>query len=232
MKIRYILSSLAIIAATSSVSASDFVSTEPAERLFNFGVRLGVNASNRTFSKDYFNTYNVNSWGTGIDAGIVLNLNMRDFFSIQPGFFFESRTGNYSYVQDYINQNNENDNFSQIGHVRTYNFVVPVMLSFRFNIADNLKWLVEAGPYAQFKLHSSDSDKIEVISQSSPSMPVAIETAKSNFTDFGAKIGTGIMVNDHYSFSIHYLAGMSNVWKAPFEGGKNKAWTFTLGYDF
>ena len=232
MNIRHFLSFIAIAAGSSTMSASDLVSTEPAEQLFNLGIRLGVNASNRTFSKDYFQTYNVNSWGTGVDAGIVLNLNMKEFFSLQPGFFFESRSGNYSYVQDYINQQNEKDSFSQMGHTRTYNFTIPVMLSFRFNIADNLKWLVEAGPYMQFKLHSTDSDKIEVISQTSPSMPVTIDTAKSNFTDFGLKIGTGIMLDDHYSFAIHYMAGGSNVWKAPYEGGKNKTWTFTLGYDF
>lgn len=231
MSLRYILTSLILSVSSAYVSAADFFSTDPADRLFNLGVRFGINTSNRTFSKDYFDIWNVNSWGTGIDAGVVLNLNMREFFSIQPGFFFESRSGNYSYVQNYVNSSNENDNYIQVGHVKTYNFVIPVMASFRFNITDNLKWLVEAGPYIQFKLHSSDADKIELIEQSAYGN-IKVSTAQSKFTDIGLKFGTGLMLDGHYSFSIHYMAGTSNVWKVPFEGGKNKAWSFTLGYDF
>lgn len=220
---------LSIFAAQSF--AADFFSTEESPRLFNFGVRLGVNASNRTFSKDYFNEWNVNSWGAGIDAGIVMNINIREYLAIQPGFFFESRSGHYAYSENYVSVANQIDNFTQLGKLRTYNFTIPVMASFRFNLADNLKWLVEAGPYVQLKLHSSDNQKIEVISQSANG---AIErgSASSKFADWGLKAGTGIMVADHYSFSIHYLAGGCDVWKEPYAGGKNKAWTFTLGYEF
>lgn len=232
MKLRHITSCLFLAASAIPSFALDFVSTEPAERLFNIGVRLGVNASNQTFSKDYFSAWNVNSWGTGMDLGVVLNLNVKEFISIQPGFFFQSRSGNYSYVEPYVNSSNEKDTYIQVGHSRSYNFLVPVMASFRFNLAHNLKWIAEAGPYAHFKLHSSDSDKIEIINQDTQGGIIKTETAKGNFTDFGLKIGTGIMLNDRYSFSIHYLAGASDVWKAPCEGGKNKAWTFTLGYDF
>ena len=125
-----------------------------------------MNASNRTFNNNYFDKWNVNSWGLRFRClGVVVNINMREFFSLQPGFFFQSRSGNYSLVEEYINNRDEKDNFIQIGDYRIYNFVIPVMASFRFSIADNLKWLVEAGPYAQFKLHATDADKIEVISQ-------------------------------------------------------------------
>lgn len=232
MRLRRILAAVTVALFPFVSVASDIISTGTPERLFNLGVRVGVNSSNRTFNKDYFQQWNVNSWGTGFDAGVVLNLNMREFFTIQPGFFFESRTGYYSYSQDLIDLDGKNDTFTQLGHLKTYSFIVPVMFSFRLNVAGNLKWILEAGPYAQFKLHSSDSDDIQVISRN-PSLNVSdVQVAKSNFTDFGAKLGTGIMLNNRYSFSIHYLAGFCDVWKRPFEGGKNKAWTFTLGYDF
>ena len=83
----------------SNAKANDFLSSEVPDELFNIGVRIGLNTSNRTFNKDFFRSWNTNSWGTGIDAGVVVNLNMRDFFALQPGFFFESRSGNYSYSQ-------------------------------------------------------------------------------------------------------------------------------------
>lgn len=232
MKSRNILAALALTLSSSPLLASDFFSTEPSERLFNLGVRVGVNTSNRTFNKNTFNAWNVNGWGTGFDAGVILNLNMREFFTIQPGFFFESRSGNYAYAQTYINNNNEEDNYTQLGDVKSYNFTIPVMVSFRFNLSDNIKWIAEAGPYLQFKLHSSDADDILVIDQPTPSSPLKMVNAKSSFSDFGFKLGSGIMVNGHYSFNIHYLAGTSNVWKAPYAGGKNKTWTFTIGYDF
>ncbi len=231
MKHKYLLAAL-LSAGTLPAFSAEFFSTEPAEQLFNFGVRLGVNASNRTFPKETFSAWNVNSWGSGFNAGVVVNLNMREYISIQPGIFFESRSGNYSYSENYVNNKNESDYFTQLGRLRTYNLIIPVMASFRFNIADNLQWLVEAGPYAQLKLHASDSNKIQVIDQPTPTSPLKLEYAKSNFADWGFKLGTGISFNQHYSFGIYYLAGCSKVWKSPLDGGLNKAWTFTLGYDF
>lgn len=211
--------------------AENFMSTEPADRLFNIGVRLGINSSNRTFGKDYFNEWNVNSWGTGMDVGAILDLNLRDFFSLQPGFFYESRSGNYAYSQTYYKLGDP-DKYSQMGHFRTYSFVVPVMASFRFNLTDNLRWIAEAGPYAQFQLHSTDNDKIVVIDpQKSPSSLVSTSVAKTQFFDFGLKIGTGFSLFKKYSLYIHYMAGGKKVWKSPHAGGHNKAWVFTLGYD-
>lgn len=233
MKFFRIFAAAVILAFAGQASAQDFLSTEPSERLFNLGVRVGLNSSNRTFSKDYFQQWNVNSWGMGFDAGVVLDLNMRDFFSLQPGFFFESRSGNYSYAQDYFDSMGEPKKFTQMGHYRSYNFIVPIMASFRFNLTERVRWIVEAGPYAQFKLHSSDGDKIQVIDSTDKSGAVAsTSVAKSQFLDVGLKIGTGFCLNRKYSINVHYLAGANKVWKAPHDGGHNKAWVFTLGYDF
>lgn len=231
MNHKHIMAAILSLGALSAYSA-DLLDTEPAEKLFNLGVRIGVNSSNRTFPSEKFSSWNVNNWGTGFNAGVVVDLNMREYISIQPGIFFESRSGHYSYSEEYVNQKNEMDYFTQLGHIRTYNLLVPVMASVKLNIADNLQWLIEAGPYVQFKLHSSDSNKIQVIDQPTPTSPLKVEYAKSNFADWGFKLGTGIRLDKHYSFSIHYLAGLGNVWKSPVEGGSNKAWTFTLGYDF
>lgn len=225
---------LAIVALFSSVnlSAQEFFSTETPEKLFNIGFRVGANISNRTFSKDYFKQWNVDSWGSGFDAGAVVSLNLRDFFSIQPGFFFESRSGSYAYAQDYFDKKGEAEKFTEMGRYRSYYFTVPVMLSMRFNLSGSLKWLVEAGPYAQVRLHSSDNDKITVIEpQESATSPLITEYAKGNNFDFGLKLGSGFMFKDKYSFYIHYLGGGCKAWKAPHEGGRNKSWVFTLGYE-
>ena len=220
MKFRKILLSIAFFLGVFSASASEseeFFSTEPADQLFTFGARLGINASNRTFPSNVFNKWNSNSWGTGIDVGAIANINFRDYLSVQPGIFFESRSGNFSYVFDDI---------YQLGHLRSYNFTVPIMGIVKFNVLEELRWLVELGPYFQFRIHSSDGNQILL-----PATIFDNRYAETNFFDFGIKIGTGLMLWNHYYFGIHYMAGMLNVWKLP-EGGKNKAWTFTLGYDF
>lgn len=233
MKTFKILTALIALLASTNMTAQDFLSAETPENLFNIGVRVGINTSNRTFGKEYFRRWNVNSWGTGVDSGVVVNLNMRDFFAIQPGFFFESRSGNYSYAQDYIDQEGETKDFTQMGHYRNYNFTIPVMASFRFNLSDNVRWIMEAGPYAQFRIHSSDGDKIQVIQpQTNAFSTVSVVSAQSNPFDFGLKIGSGLSFKNKYSLYVHYLAGGRKAWKAPHAGGHNKAWTVSLGYDF
>lgn len=225
---------LGIIALTavSLTHAQEFFSTEPAETTFGFGARLGMNASNQTFLKDAFPAWNVNSWGTGFDVGFVVDLNLRDYLTIQPGIFYESRSGNYAYAQNFFDDSGKISDFTQLGHIRSYNINIPVMASLRFNITSNLRWLVEAGPYLQMRFHNTASGKIQVIyPQASPSAPVVAKTAHTNFFDFGLKIGTGFSLYKRYSLFVHYMGGMKKVWKAPIPGGHNKAWVFTVGYD-
>lgn len=234
MKIKTLLLSL-LIASPLCTFASDFFSTEDSPRLFTFGVRAGVNASNRTFSSKIFNAWNVNSWGSGIEAGIVANLNFKDYLAIQPGVFFNSRSGNYSYAQYYINTSYEEDKAYQNGHTRSYNFTIPVLAIIRFNPIEQLKWSVEVGPYVNLNLHTSDADKILILRQVGVTIfntpRYEYYSAKTSFFDAGLKIGSGLTIKDHYYFGIHYLAGFMDAWKDP-KGGKNKSWTFTLGYDF
>lgn len=207
------------------------MNTEPAERLFSFGLRLGVNTANRTFDKKYFQQWNVNSWGSGFDAGMVVNLNFRDYFTIQPGIFYESRSGNYAYAQDYF-ANGKTEKFTEMGHYRTYNLVIPVMASFRFNLSGNVRWIAEAGPYLQLKLKSTDNDKIQVLRpQPNANSPVEADIARSHTYDAGLKIGTGFEFKRKYSINLHYLAGFREVWNAPCQGGRNKAWVATVGYE-
>lgn len=216
-----------------SAGAQEFLSAEPSGNLISLGFRVGANSSIRTFSRDYFRQWNVDSWGTGVDAGFVLDLNIRDFFALQPGVFFESRSGNYAYAQDYFDYSGEKQEFTEMGRYRTYNMVIPVMFSFRFNLSPTVRWIAEAGPYAQFMLHSTDKNKIIVPNvQPDASTQVNPAIAHANSLDGGLKIGAGFSLKRTYSFYLHYMAGARKAWKAPHEGGRNKAWVFTLGYDF
>ena len=71
-----------------SASAQEFFDTGEPEEVFELGARLGINTSNSVTKKDFAPVYNHCSWGTGFDAGIVANLNILNYISVQPGFFF------------------------------------------------------------------------------------------------------------------------------------------------
>lgn len=211
-------------------SASDFFSTAVPEQPFSLGVRVGLNTSNRTVDKDVFNLWNSNSWGTGFDAGVVADINIRDYIAIQPGFFYQSRSGNFTYSDLLMPSENTQLQNTQFGHTRSYHFNIPILASLRFNVTDDVRWSVDFGPYLDFRLGSSETQKIMHISYN-PADPGYVEAKKNTF-DFGIKIGTGLNILHHYYVGVHYMAGALDVWKTPELGGRNKCWQFTVGYDF
>ncbi len=220
------------VAFATSASAHDFFSKEEPERLFDIGLRLGINASNRTFPAEAFNRWNVNSWGTGVDAGCVVDINILDYISLQPGLFIETRSGNYAYAHVYYTKEHKEDDLSQLGHDRSVNITVPILASLKLNIADNLRLIAEAGPYVQYFFHDSANGKVQVVKpQPEPTSPLIVNMAKAANLDVGLKIGGGISFQRRYSFFIHYLAGGKKAWKEPLKGGHNKEWLFTIGYD-
>lgn len=201
-------------------------------KLCSFGVRLGVNTSNRTVNGDVFDKWSNNAWGTGIDVGVVANLNLRNFISLQPGFFFESRSGNYAYastVTDLTNASGE-DILSQYGHFRSYNFTIPVMVSLHFSLAPMVRWNVEVGPYLQWIMKNSMGDGFSYPASPYDELTGYLQAKPSKF-DFGFKFGTSLTLFRHFEAGVHYMAGSLDAWKNDL-GGRNKAWVFTIGYDF
>ena len=56
-----------------------------------------------------------------------MNLNIRDFFSMQPGFYFENRSYDYSTIRHDADRRALETN---LGHTRRYAFSIPVLASF------------------------------------------------------------------------------------------------------
>lgn len=239
MNIRNCLLSALLMAFAGSAAASDFFSTEKSDRLFTLGVRAGVNTSNRTVASESMEGYNVQSWGTGTDLGIVADLNFREYFSIQPGVFFESRSGNYTFVTPFTNDP-DSHSVTQAGHLRTYALTIPVLASFHFNITDDIRWDLDFGPYLSFVFGSDLSDKALTSTYDSQTPVTPTFSQKPAGTDFGLKMGTGLRILGHYYVGVHYEAGMTGAWKdlriddhnTLSYGGRTKAWVFSIGYDF
>lgn len=220
----------ALLAASQSpCSAQEFFDTSAPENLIGYGVRLGINTSNQT-SPSAGKNLNLDSWGTGFTAGAVVELNFRDFFALQPGVFFESRSHNYSYVTEDSDTPARLD-ISNYGHTRSTWLKIPLMASVRFNPAASLRWSVDAGPVFGFGLGGSDKGTFST-AETGP-----LRYRNGYFDDirkkwsFALRFGTTLRYADHYLLGIHYEAGTSSVYKN-IKGGHHKAWTFTLGYDF
>lgn len=232
------LLTVAMLLIALPASAVPFFSTAAPSRLFSFGVRVGVNTSNQTLSKDFFNKWNNNAWGTGFTAGVVVPINFRDFFAIEPGFYYESRSGNYAYSGEYewigVDGAMASNTMTQFGHYRNYNFTVPILAKVRFNLSSKVKWSVDFGPYVSWRLKSSGDD-FTVIDRDDTGViggPGTFIKADDRNFDFGFKMGTGITVFKHLYLGVHYSAGALDVWKKDYLGGRNKAWTITAGWDF
>lgn len=233
MRKNIILAFLAFSAASTSMAA-DFFDTSAAPSLIDLGVRLGVNTTNRNLKKEVFNVWNNNSWGTGINVGAVVNINFRNYLTIQPGIFYQSRSGKYTYVNiaDYDEEGVAQYKI-QYGNDRSYNFTVPVMACIHFNLSDDIRWDVEAGPYFQLRLKNSVNDKFEYPLYDNPAAnPVLYEPIKARKNDFGMKFGTGLRILQHYLVAVHYEAGWLSPWKDSRLGGRSKGWVFSAGYDF
>ena len=221
---RYILPLAAAMAATTA-SAQEFFDTSVPDEPFGLGVRIGLNTSvNTTDLNMHDNLYNHNSWGLGFDAGVVANINIRDYISIQPGFFFQSRSGDYAYMS--LANGAEAQWMGICGHIRRYAFDIPILASLHFNLAESVRWNVELGPYFSFNLKTkSDGTFIK-------SDETVMPDLRHKSFDFGFKMGTGLTLWQRYVVAVHYMAGTRDAWKDPYMGGKYKAWTFTVGYDF
>ena len=212
---------------------ADFFDTSHPASLLDLGVRLGVNTSTRNLNNDVFNVWNNNAWGTGVDVGVVADINFRDFFSVQPGIFFESRSGKYSYVNvDGYDDEGAPELMMQFGHSRSYNFTIPVMASFHFNVTDGLRWTVDAGPYLQFGLKNTiDGECYYPVYMNPQGTPVGYEAVKARKSDFGMRFGTALEVLGHYTVGVHYNAGWLHPWSEKSLGGRNKTWVFSIGYN-
>lgn len=228
---KLLLSVALTAAATMAAPAQDFFDTGDADQLFNIGARIGLNTSNRTVSNSVASIWNQNSWGLGFDAGVVADLNIKNFISIQPGFFYESRSGAFAYQSTAYNNAGDAIVYTQLGKGRDYNFTIPVVASFHFNMMDDLRWNVDFGPYVQFKLRSTFDQKFDY-PEAFPGGIIYQSNVKTARVDAGLKMGTGFDLFQHYYFGVHYLAGFCHPWNPGKLGGHNKSWLFTIGYTF
>lgn len=236
---KHILTTAILIAGSMSAGAADFFSTEECDDLFTLGARIGVNTSNRTVNDDAAGSYNFQSWGTGFTAGVTASINIRNYISIEPGLFFESRSGNSVFTSEPLATPEGICYVTQSAHRHTYNLTIPVLASFRFNVTDDLRWHVDFGPYVGFMLKSKFENK-ELLSTRPDTYAQPPFDGKIAPVDFGFKMGTAFELMRKYYVGVHYEAGAVKAYKdvslnnglEKVYGGRTKAWNFTIGMNF
>lgn len=249
MKKILLLVMLVVGSFCSTAYASDFIDTSNADKQIGIGVRFGINSSSLTNNfRSVYPSVNkcLTEWGTGFETGLVVNLNIKNFFTIQPGFLFQNKSLDYTL----INSDASNGTLANMfAHSRYYYFQVPILASFRFNLGDDLKLLAEAGPYFGFGLGGDTKyEQISTVIGEGKSELRYLNykrnffgksdgvTVSHNKFDWGFKFGVGVLFREHYSFTIYYNAGCKNIANNSVFSvnpvNKTKEWSFTLGYDF
>ena len=235
------------MASAMAMSAQLVVDQGQPENQFEVGLRLGFNSSNVSNN----NTEAVadmkqanNNWQEGLTVGAVVDLNIYNCLAVQTGVIYQRRRSDYQNLR--INE--ENGYFAYYEGKRHSNyFQVPVLASFRMKLNKYIEGQVDFGPYFAFGFGGKDkynmyaSQYNELGAVDIAQVPVKADYFGDNGAhhsfDWGFKIGAGIEIQDNYYVGIHYDAGARNAHdKNPYPGssvsGLNKAWNFTIGYNF
>ena len=246
----FVLSSIALIACGMAVKADDFMDKGASRSFIEFGVRLGINSSTQKINhKDiYSDTQRAfTEWKTGFEVGAVIDLNIRDYFALQPGFFFQNKSYDYTV----LSANFGNGTMEQmLGHTRFYYFQIPVRASLRFNLSHDFRWHIDFGPYFAFGLGGDNEMEVFKAYINEGNGMIERKNYKEKFFgdgdgnivgmktfDWGAKLGTAFTFKRHYSLGIHYNWGFKNIANSNIKHLKkasayNREWVVSLGYNF
>ncbi len=252
---KYLISiCVAVIFGISPTAAQLVINTAQPERPVTLGVRAGGNVSNTSSNEmslmPTFGMYAPN-WKGGFTGGVVVNLNIREYISIQPGFFYSSASHGFKRMS--IGPNEEGYQFVTVttSNSTAHYFQVPVMASFKMECGPHIKLLAEAGPYFAWGVGGNEK-YVTNRYNATPENP-ADRTHKRDYFgsegvgytfDWGFKMGVGVSFG-RFVIGAHYLAGCrdvlrptacidpnSNPMLCAGVKGYNKMWQFTIGYDF
>lgn len=222
-----------------NAKAAGFIDMRAPDRFIVAGARVGMNISTLTFSPDYFNLENTANWDKGALIGAVADIYIRNFVSLQPGFFFDIRKSGYSVGSShYIPHLNAEERFEyreiyQWGDITTCNLLFPSLIRFHFNPGKNVTWNPAVGPYYNIRLSMSGAPKAyHTHVEETGGYYFKESNGPWNRAELGIMAGMGFTFFRHYSISAYYLVGLRNAWSMKGWGGRNKAWTFMIGYNF
>lgn len=201
-----------------------------------YGVRAGLNISDIS-AKDVYDgvieKYDYKSQA-GFHVGGFVGIPITNGFYIQPGLVFSSKGARETYKEE---------GYKSVYSMFPVYLEIPVLASFRADVASDINLQVNVGPYFDFGLGGKVTGKStyegETSKSSAPFFGKSTDDKEKygmKRFDFGLSFGAGVELWDHYYVGLKYDLGLVNMsikdeWGEGFKA-HNGTFAITLGYNF
>lgn len=171
--------------------------------------RVGMNFSNMTKAE-----------GTkalpGFNLGVGMDYGFSENWSLQSGLMISSK--GYK-IKDYSKS-------------RPIYLDIPILAAYKFNISDNTKFVINAGPYLAFGL--GGKCKFDEGGDYKLFKGEDGEDAEYSRFDLGIQYGIGLEIGDHYLVNLTGQNGFISPFDYPdgYDGDKPKNMTFSIGVGY
>ena len=171
--------------------------------------RVGMNFSNMT---KFENTKAL----PGFQLGVGMDYGFSENWSLQSGLMISSK--GYK-VKDYAK-------------VRPIYLDIPILAAYKFNISDNTKFVINAGPYLAFGL--GGKCKFDEGGDYKLFKGEDGEDAEYSRFDLGIQYGIGLEIGDHYLVNLTGQNGFISPFDYPdgYDGDKPKNMIFSIGVGY
>ncbi|WP_304245931.1 porin family protein [Phocaeicola plebeius] len=152
----------------------------------------------------------------GFHLGVGMDYGFSENWSLQSGLMISSK--GYKYDKDVLGADFK---------ARPIYLDIPILAAYKFNISDNTKFVINAGPYLAFGLGGKgkfDVDGAEDIKVFKG------EEGMSRF-DLGIQYGIGLEISEHYLVNLTGQNGFICPWDVE-DGDKPKNMTFSIGVGY
>lgn len=152
----------------------------------------------------------------GFHLGVGMDYGFSENWSLQSGLIISSK--GYKYDKEVLGADFK---------ARPIYLDIPILAAYKFNISDNTKFVINAGPYLAFGLGGKgkfDVDGAEDIKVFKG------EDGMSRF-DLGIQYGIGLEISEHYLVNLTGQNGFICPWDVD-EGDKPKNMTFSIGVGY
>lgn len=176
-------------------------------------VKFGMNFSNATKTKD---VVGVDTKALpGFNLGVGMDYGFSENWSLQSGLIISSK-GYKIKEGDYKET------------TRPIYLDIPILAAYKFNISDNTKFVINAGPYLAFGL--GGKNKIDGVDESEK---VFGDDGWKRF-DLGIQYGVGLEIGEHYLVNLTGQNGFITPYDFPdgYDGDKPKNMTFSIGVGY
>lgn len=175
--------------------------------------KFGMNFSNATKTKDVIGDTKALP---GFNLGVGMDYGFSENWSLQSGLMISSK--GYK-IKDYSKD-------------RPIYLDIPILAAYKFNISDNTKFVINAGPYLAFGL--GGKCKFDEGGDYKLFKGEDGEDAEYSRFDLGIQYGIGLEIGEHYLVNLTGQNGFISPFDYPdgYDGDKPKNMTFSIGVGY